>query len=163
MRSLNDRTKPCVANGPDAHLIQTTLERVGFYEAYSDETTKHKRSLFVHGDDGYWGNRFGTHGFLHRKWVDALGYVLPPYFSSDYGDTWINDVANMLRRRVFLPILIEHMHPLWGKAQTDKTYQERMARGEKDGVKALYESMAGKRAEDAEKIKAAMTQEIVTA
>lgn len=119
------------------------------------------KMIFVHGEDGYWGNRFGTHGFLHRKWVDALGYVLPPYFSSDFGDTWINDVANMLGRRVFLPILIEHMHPLWGKANMDKTYQERMARGEKDGVKALYDSMARKRAEDVEKIKAAMMQEAV--
>jgi len=117
------------------------------------------KMIFVHGDDGHWGNQFGTHGFLHRKWVDTLGYVLPPYFSSDFGDTWINDIANSLGRRVFLPILTEHMHPLWGKAKLDQTYQERMERGEKDGVRELYVSLAHKRKEDAEKMKAAILAE----
>jgi hypothetical protein len=121
------------------------------------------KMIFVHGDDGHWGNQFGTHGFLHRKWVDALGYVLPPYFSSDFGDTWINDIANSLGRRVFLPILTEHMHPLWGKAKLDKTYQERLERGEKDGVRELYVSLAHKRKEDAEKIKAAILAEQMVA
>lgn len=120
------------------------------------------KMIFVHGDDGHWGGRFGTHGFLHRKWIDALGYVLPPYFSSDYGDTWINDVANMLGRRVFLPIVIEHMHFLFGKAQMDATYADRLERGKKDNVAALYASMESKRKEDAEKImQAAKVEEAV--
>jgi hypothetical protein len=119
--------------------------------------------IFVHGNDGHWGNRFGTHGFLHRKWIDAVGYVLPPYFSSDYGDTWVNDVANALNRRVYVQITTEHMHPLWGKADMDATYQERLARHQKDGVEALYVSLLPKRAEDVEKLKALMVEELVTA
>lgn len=111
------------------------------------------KMIFVHGDDGHWGNQFGTHGFLHRKWVDTLGYVLPPYFSSDFGDTWVNEVADSIGRRVFLPIFIEHMHPLWGKAKTDKTYEERLARGAQDNVKELYISLANKRKEDAYKLR----------
>jgi len=117
--------------------------------------------IFAHGDDGYWGAKFGTHGFLHRKWVDAIGYVLPPYFSSDFGDTWINDVANALERRVVLPIVTEHMHFLFGKAQKDQTYSERLARGDRDGVQELYSRMEPKRAEDVEKLRAALYTEAV--
>jgi hypothetical protein len=62
------------------------------------------RILFAHGDDGHFGSQFGTHGFVHRKWIDAVGYFTPPYFSSDYGDVWLNEVANALGRRVYLPL-----------------------------------------------------------
>jgi hypothetical protein len=111
---------------------------------------------FVHGDDGCYGSKFGTHGFVHRNWVEAVGYLLPPYFSSDYGDTWLNEVANSIHRRAFVPMITEHMHFLFGKAELDQTHKERMERGDRDNVKQLYEDLAPKRAEDAEKLKAFM-------
>ena len=45
--------------------------------------------LFVGGQDGLHPpeNHFITHGFLHRNWVETVGYFVPPYFSSDYNDT----------------------------------------------------------------------------
>lgn len=125
--------------------------------------------IFVHGDDGHWGAKFGTHGFLHRRWVEAVGYFVPPYFSSDYNDTWLNDVANALGRRVFLPFVTEHMHPLFGKAEWDKTHKERLERHKKDKVDDLYRDLAPKREKDAEKLRVAITaakqkeQEAVTA
>ena len=112
--------------------------------------------IFVHGDDGHWGNQFGTHGFVHRKWYEALGYLLPPYFVSDYGDTWLNDMSNMLKRRVYLNFLTEHLHPAWGKGELDQTHRERMARGEKANVAAIYASMRPKLLEDVEKIRQAI-------
>lgn len=109
------------------------------------------RIIFVHGDDGVWQANFGTHGFLHRRWCDALGYVVPPYFACDWSDTWVNEVANRLNRRVYIPILIEHMHPNHGKAPEDKTHEERRARDDRG---ALYNSLAHKREEDIQKLAA---------
>ncbi len=114
--------------------------------------------VFVHGDDGspersashY--NQFGTHGFLHRHWADTVGYFVPPYFSSDYNDTWLNDVANMIGRRVFVPILTEHMHPDWGKGELDQTHRERLDRHARDNVAGLYASLAPERLRDAKKL-----------
>jgi glycosyltransferase involved in cell wall biosynthesis len=115
------------------------------------------RILFVHGRDGVHDANFGTHGFIHRRWVETVGYFVPPYFSSDWNDTWLNDVANMLGRRRFLPDLYtEHMHPVVGKAEWDLTHQERMARHTRDNVDVLYASLAQERAEDAEKLGAVM-------
>ena len=103
------------------------------------------RLVFVHGDDGHWHEKFGTHGFLHRNWIDVIGYFCPPYFTSDYNDTWWNDIANAVNRRVYLPFVTEHMHPVWGKAEWDKTHKERMARtGGRD-----YAELAPERERDA--------------
>ena len=112
--------------------------------------------IFVHGDDGHWGNQFGTHGFIHRKWYETVGYLLPPYFVSDYGDTWINDMSNLLRRRVYLNFVTEHLHPAWGKAEMDQTHRERLERGEKANVAGIYAEMRPKLLEDVEKIRQAV-------
>jgi glycosyltransferase involved in cell wall biosynthesis len=114
------------------------------------------RLIFAHGDDGHWGKRFGTHGFIHKNWVDVVGYFVPPYFSSDYNDTWLNDVANRLGRRVYLPIMTEHMHFLFGKAELDETHRERLDRHKRDNVGQLYDSLLPKRLEDVEKLKSAI-------
>ena len=35
--------------------------------------------LFAYGNDlGPHGETFGTHGFVHRRWVETLGYFVPP-------------------------------------------------------------------------------------
>ena len=128
------------------------------FEAHADKL------IFVHGNDGHWKEKFGTHGFLHRKWLEVTSYFVPPYFSSDFNDTWLNEVANELGRRVYLPFLTEHMHPLWGKADWDQTHKERLARHDKDKVEELYKSLAPRRAEDVRKLKQAIeskkTQEV---
>lgn len=109
---------------------------------------------FVHGDDmGGNGPNFGTHGFIHKKWAETVGYFVPPYFSSDYNDTWLNDVANQLQRRFYVGIQTEHMHPAFGKGPMDQTHEERLARHRADGVDALYVSMATQRNEDVAKLR----------
>jgi hypothetical protein len=118
------------------------------------------RIALVHGDDGYHNERFGTHCFLHRRAIEAVGYFMPPYFSSDWNDQWWNDVYNALgRRRYTSSIFTEHMHPDFGKAELDETHRERIERGRIDGVMAMYrsEEMEQKRAQDVEKLRALMT------
>jgi hypothetical protein len=117
------------------------------------------RLVFVHGDDGIYGSKFGTHGFIHRAWEDAVGYVVPPYFSSDMADVWLNEVANAINRRVFLPFVTEHMHFINGKASVDKTHQERIDRGGRDNVKEIYDKLAPKRAEEILKLQQRMGTE----
>ena len=127
-------------------------------EAVLDVFGRHPdRIVFVHGDDKVWGERLGTHGFLHRRWVDAVGYFVPPYFSSDYNDTWLTEVATRIGRRVYLPeVVTEHMHYAVGKGPLDRTHEERLARAQRDNVHRLYVDLAPKRIEDAYKLRAAM-------
>lgn len=99
---------------------------------------------FIYGNDGYHNEGidmtrdFGTHGFIHRNWTDTVGYFVPPYFSSDYNDTWLNDVATQINRRYVAPIYTEHLHPVLRKYHWDKTHKERLIRHKEDNVKELY-------------------------
>lgn len=101
------------------------------------------RLLFVFGDDGSSESNkhdFGTHGFIHRNWVDTVGYFVPPYFVSDYNDTFLNDLSMKVGRKRNVPILTEHMHYTLGKAEMDDNTRERLARHEKERPQDLYNS-----------------------
>lgn len=116
------------------------------------------RIALVHGRDGHQDHRLATHGFLHRRWVDTVGYFVPPIFASDYNDQWLTEVADMLGRRVYLPgVYTEHMHPAAGKGEWDRTHQERLVRHRRDNVDALYAGTASLRTRDAGLLRAVMT------
>ncbi len=113
--------------------------------------------LFVHGRDGIAEAVFGTHGFIHQRWANTVGYFVPPYFSSDFSDTWLNDIANAIGRRRYLgSVYTEHMHPCAGKAETDRTHLERMARGVRDQVSSIYVAKAPERERDANLLRGLM-------
>lgn len=126
-----------------------------------DEFNKFEdKILFAYGRDGAFdrtefgkGSKFGTHGFIHKNWVNTVGYFVPPYFSSDFNDTWLNEVAHLLNRHFEIDIYTEHLHPAVGKYKWDKTHKERLERHKKDNVHELYESMLDKRIEDLNKLK----------
>ncbi len=111
----------------------------------------------VHGDDGIHHAGMATLGFYSRQWVAALGYVTPPYFSSDWCDTWLDECARRIGRRQYLPgMLTEHMHFVVGKAPRDLTHQERMDRGARDNVDRRYAELAPLRELDVAKLQAAI-------
>jgi hypothetical protein len=111
----------------------------------------------VHGRDGIMNAGMATLGFYSRQWVNALGYFMPPYFSSDYNDTYLSTMADMIQRRVYLPeVYIEHMHPIAGKGEWDQTHQDRLARHVQDNVDQLYRDLAPQRVKDAARLQEAI-------
>lgn len=105
------------------------------FERYED------RIVLVHGRDGVHDERFGTHCFLSRRWINTVGVVVPPFYNSDWADQVLNDIGNELGRRVFLPnVYTEHLHPDVGKAVRDQTHLDRMERGALDNVWEIYHS-----------------------
>lgn len=116
------------------------------------------RIVLVYGDDGDPNEEknFGTHSFLHKNWVDALGYFVPPYFSSDFNDTWLNELADAIGRKVKIDIFTEHMHFAFRKGELDLTHAERLVRHWKDNTPAIYEAKAAERAADVEKLRKVM-------
>jgi len=114
--------------------------------------------LFAYGNDlGPHGETFGTHGFLHRKWIETVGYFVPPLFSSDWNDVWLNEVAEMIGRHKLLSFVTEHHHYTFGKAERDQTHAEREERGSRDGVVDLYKRTRHERENDAAKLRAVMS------
>jgi len=114
--------------------------------------------LLVHGDDlGQNPKKLATHGFLHRTWVDTVGYFIPPYFPADWADTWLTQVADRIHRRWLVPELhIEHKHYAWGKGTIDQTHEERIARLKSENLGSRYRRLRPERRLDAKKLKAQM-------
>jgi len=93
----------------------------------------------VYGRDGIHDEKLSTHSFVTRTWTDILGYICPPYFSSDWNDQWLFDIAKAVDRLHYLAsVYTEHMHPSAEKAEIDITHKERMDRGTADDVEKLY-------------------------
>jgi len=117
------------------------------FEKYKD------RIALVYGDDGIRKDDLATHGFVHKNWVDTIGYFLPPYFSSDRNDVWLTDVARRTGRLCKIDIYTEHLHPSVGKHKWDETHNERIARGKRDKVEKLYQSKQDERNRDSQRLK----------
>lgn len=120
------------------------------------------RILFAFGWDGFRNETHGSHGFVSRQWVDALGYFTTPDFSHDYADTWMNDVARAVGRWRYVEGLVtRHFHPDDPSlgVVVDATYVEGRERGARDNPSAMYESveMRARRELDAEKLRAVMS------
>lgn len=110
--------------------------------------------LFLYGRDGHQDATLGTLGFLHKNWIETVGYFMPPYFVVDWCDTWINDVAEELGRRLYKSeIYTEHLHPDAGKSEMDQTYLERDAIRIENSGHSLYQELAPKREEDVQKLR----------
>lgn len=115
------------------------------------------RIVLVHGDDmSVNTDTLATHGFLHRRWVEAVGYFLPPLFSCDWNDVWLTEVADMIGRRVKVPVITEHLHYYFDKRERDATDIEREERGREDNVVDLFKETKPDRVRDAAKLKEAM-------
>lgn len=110
--------------------------------------------LMAFGDDlSPYGKQFATHFAIHRRWIDAVGYFVPPYFVGDCSDSWVNEVAMRLGRHCLLPFVTEHMHFMWKKGEIDSTIRDRRRAEDKHDPKKVYESLAGKLLEDVAKLR----------
>lgn len=113
------------------------------------------RLVLVHGRDGIQDAKVATHPFLHRRWVETVGYFVPPLFASDWNDMWLTEVADALGRRRYLPdIYTEHLHPAAGKYYLDQTHLERLARHSFWDCDRLYRETGTERSEDIAKLRA---------
>lgn len=75
------------------------------FERYPD------RILLVGGDDLYLQSKtLAPHPIIHRRWLETIGYFIPPYFDGEWGDTWASDLATRIGRLKFLPFVCEHLH-----------------------------------------------------
>lgn len=79
-------------------------EVIKAFDQYEDKI------VLVCPEGRYWKNwRIGVIGFLHKNWVDTVGYLLPTYEGSQAADRWVNALAVSLGRRVRLTnVLVTH-------------------------------------------------------
>lgn len=76
------------------------------FEQYPDKI------VLVCPDNDEWLRwKFGTIVCIHKNWVDAIGYAIPPYPYAQSSDRWMNEVALSIGRMVhLLDVKIEHLN-----------------------------------------------------
>ena len=108
------------------------------------------KNMLVYPNDEKYGINNSIVGFLHKNWIEAVGYFLPPYFSAEYIDGWIFNVAKRINRRVFLnDVIVIHSSFESGKEPMDETHREYLMRKKRDSVKRLYYSKGEEREKNA--------------
>jgi hypothetical protein len=110
--------------------------------------------LFVYGDDGLMHEKLATHSFIHKKWIETTGHFVPPIFTGDWADNYVDSVAEMLGRKVYVQNLkTTHYHPTAGKAIMDNVYLEKYRRDIKSNPSRVFRESAHMRELDVKKLK----------
>jgi hypothetical protein len=120
-----------------------TIMRTQDWDVLIDEAFQKydDRLILAYGHDGIHNEGFAPHYALHRNWIETLGYASPPYFTADWSDAWMFEIAKTIKRNIFIPeLMIEHMHWTQGKSPVDETTMLGEARRHNDGNEQLFRS-----------------------
>ena len=97
---------------------------VGWDERVLSAIEKDWRSV-VYGDDLLQGRNLATQVFMSSELVRRLGYFNPPGIRHMYLDNfWMTLGVNLASLTFLEDVVIEHMHPLAGKAEWDQGYRD---------------------------------------
>jgi glycosyltransferase involved in cell wall biosynthesis len=90
--------------------------------------------------EGIWNGRLATNIFLSREWINALGYFVADGLRHVFVDQWLDEIAQAVGRRVYLPdVMAEHLHPMKHPQYADATYaiQDERIHGNGRNIKDL--------------------------
>jgi hypothetical protein len=102
----------------------------------------------VYGDDQLQGRNLPTQCAMTADIIRALGYMAPPTLHHMYVDNFWRDLGQRAGCLKYLPdVVVEHLHPVAGKAQWDEGYKRVnaptvFAQDEKAYVDFQYREMA---------------------
>jgi hypothetical protein len=80
--------------------------------------------VVVYGDDLLQGPNLATAVFLPSRMVRAMGYFAPPCLTHLYADNAWMEIGRATAYTYLPGVVIEHMHPVAGKAAWDDRYAE---------------------------------------
>lgn len=150
-QALRDFQPYAIAKLDDDHRPRTKGWDVRYLEALRQLGTG-----IVYGNDLLQGERLPTAPALTADIVEALGYMGPPGLEHLYVDNFWRDLGQAADCLRYLPgVIVEHLHPLAGKAAMDDGYRRANdpAQFRRDG--AAYESYRTERlADDVAKVRA---------
>lgn len=93
----------------------------------------------VYGNDLVQGANLPTQCAMSASAVRALGHMAPPVLTHLYVDNYWRDLGRAAGRITYLPdVVVEHLHPVAGKADWDEGYRRVNARAVYDQDRAAY-------------------------
>lgn len=125
----------------DDHLPVTP----GWDQALCD-ALEGKPAALAYGNDLLQGERIPTAIAMTASIPRTLGYLAPPELAHLYVDNFWADLGRGLGAITYLPdVIIEHLHPVAGKAQWDEGYRAVNATTVYDADRVAYERYRAER------------------
>lgn len=139
----------------DDHLPRTMR-----WDRFITDELSRGRCRIVYGNDLMQGPLLPTAVFMDSRIIRALGYMAPPVLKHlRLDDTW-RDWGQALGTLTYLPdVIIEHLHPHCGKAESDEGYGRVNAKEVWDHDEQAYDAYKanGEQHRDLELLRGAMT------
>ena len=105
-----------------AFLGDDTLPQGDWYPRVMEALMTQRNSI-VYGNDLIHGEGLPTSVFMDSNIVKTLGYMAPPNQKQLFVDNYWKALGEALGTLTYLPeVIIEHLHPLVGKAPSDASY-----------------------------------------
>jgi hypothetical protein len=105
-----------------AFLGDDTLPQGDWYPRVMEALFSKKNSI-VYGNDLIHGEGLPTSVFMDSNIVKTLGYMAPPNQKQLFVDNYWKALGEDLGTLIYLnDVIIEHLHPLVGKAPSDASY-----------------------------------------
>lgn len=112
-------TGEIIMQGSDDFLWRTK----GWDEIFHEKAKEHPVACFYFSDGRE--EMDSCIPVVTRGFYERAGYF-PPYFFHFCADQWVADIAKEAGCLYYVPeVVIEHMHPKFGKAKWDETYASR--------------------------------------
>lgn len=137
----------------DDMIFKTPNWDIEIIKEFSDNLPSDKIKL-VHCYDGFRNrDEICVNAFLHRKYVDIIGYLCREEFLINWSDQWLYQSFKAFDRVSYRPdIHIHHNHWVFGKRARDGV-ADRMLSDNKDKISdQLWFDLAGERINDVNKL-----------
>ena len=118
-RATDDNPPFAIGFCGDDHRPRT----VGWDQAYLDALREMGTGI-VYGNDLLQGEALPTQVAMTSDIIRALGYMAPPDLVHMYADNWWRELGRRAGCLRYLPdVIVEHMHPVAGKADWDEGHK----------------------------------------
>lgn len=109
--------------------------------------------MLYHCDDGYHKQNLCVNAFIHRKYMEIVGYFIREEFLINWSDRWLYQMFKAFNRVEYIPdIFIEHNHWVFGRRPKDST-GERMQQADQGGISdKLWITLAPERVKEIQKL-----------
>lgn len=119
---------------------------------FKNECPKDNIQLY-HCDDGFHKQNLCVNAFVHRKYMEVVGYFIREEFLINWSDRWMYQMFKAFDRIEYIPdIYIEHNHWVFGRREKDST-GVRMGKADEGGISdKLWLTLADERVKEVNKL-----------
>lgn len=104
----------------------------------------------VHCHDGHRNGELAVNAFVHRKYMDVVGYFIREDFLINWSDQWLHQMFNSFGRLKYRKdLLIFHNHWVFGGRKIDDTAKRMLSDNHDKDSDAMWHALAKERIEEA--------------